>query len=156
MTEPTGTGTAKQMFVDTYKPHRIGLHSDDKPYIGEPLCYCDKPMTAIKNQLFPTSGKNKTTSDPTLLDSEIKQILDYIEGDTVDYNVQKYMGKAAQAIKALIATIGNEVIGQDAWGCYQHPQPNDGCSSESCEAGIHINEKLATQRSRLQELINGR
>lgn len=43
MTEPTGTGTAKQMFVDTYKPHRIGLHSDDKPYIGEPLCYCDKP-----------------------------------------------------------------------------------------------------------------
>jgi len=124
-----------------------------KTKVGENLLLCDKHRSEIDGYLMQVIKDNP---DPTLLDSEIRQILDYIEGDTVDYNVQKYMGKAAQAIKALIATIGNEVIGQDAWGCYQHPQPNDGCSSESCEAGIHINEKLATQRSRLQELINGR
>lgn len=90
-------------------------------------------------------------SDPTLLDSEIDLKLKEILG----FDDYQYTAKPHH-IKALIATIGNEVIGQDAWGCYQHPQPNDGCSSESCEAGIHINEKLATQRSRLQELINGR
>lgn len=91
------------------------------------------------------------SSDPTLLDSEIDLKLKEILG----FDDYQYTAKPHH-IKALIATIGNEVIGQDAWGCYQHPQPNDGCSSESCEAGIHINEKLATQRSRLQELINGR
>lgn len=29
--------------TDSYQPHRIGLHSDDKPYPGEEMCYCDKP-----------------------------------------------------------------------------------------------------------------
>ncbi len=34
--------------------HRQGLHSDDSPYPGEPLCYCDE--------------KTPTTSTPTDLD----------------------------------------------------------------------------------------
>lgn len=37
--------------------HRQGLHSDDSPYPGEPLCYCDE--------------KTPTTSTPTDLDNSI-------------------------------------------------------------------------------------
>lgn len=117
-----------------------------------------EPTDNLKERVFRGDGVEldpKTMqplkSDPTLLDSEIDLKLKEILG----FDDYQYTAKPHH-IKALIATIGNEVIGQDAWGCYQHPQPNDGCSSESCEAGIHINEKLATQRSRLQELINGR
>ncbi len=38
------------LIVDTYEPHRAGLHSDDRPYPGEPMCYCDKPKeVAVDN-----------------------------------------------------------------------------------------------------------
>jgi len=119
-----------------------------KTKVGENLLLCDKHRSEIDGYLMQVIKDNP---DPTLLDSEIDLKLKEILG----FDDYQYTAKPHH-IKALIATIGNEVIGQDAWGCYQHPQPNDGCSSESCEAGIHINEKLATQRSRLQELINGR
>jgi len=119
-----------------------------KTKVGESLLLCDKHRSEIDGYLMQVIKDNP---DPTLLDSEIDLKLKEILG----FDDYQYTAKPHH-IKALIATIGNEVIGQDAWGCYQHPQPNDGCSSESCEAGIHINEKLATQRSRLQELINGR
>lgn len=28
---------------EPYTPHRKGLHSDDRPYPGEEMCYCDQP-----------------------------------------------------------------------------------------------------------------
>jgi len=55
--------------------HRQGLHSDDRPYPGEPLCYCDEKPTPHtseeaarlsiqdQNNLKEQSAKNAHSSD---------------------------------------------------------------------------------------------
>lgn len=48
-----------------YQPHRQGLHSDDSPYPGEPMCYCDKP-TPTTNQPQEIGERRKITFDDQL------------------------------------------------------------------------------------------
>jgi len=45
--------------INDYVPHRQGLHSDDKPYVGEELCYCDQ---YIKRANATDSGAKVTKS----------------------------------------------------------------------------------------------
>lgn len=68
--------------------HRQGLHSDDSPYPGEPLCYCDE--------------KTPTTSTPTDLDNSIigccggglnrhevcSHVKDYIQAEIVKARIE--------------------------------------------------------------------
>lgn len=57
MTAPTNTPSNKD---EPYKPHRIGLHSDDRPYAGEEMCYCDQPKPN------PTPSNNELDDEQTI------------------------------------------------------------------------------------------
>lgn len=63
-----------------YQPHRQGLHSDDKPYPGEPMCYCDQPksVTPSKADEEKTPGgasSHSLTLNTSNYTGDVRQIL---------------------------------------------------------------------------------
>ena len=113
---------------------------------------------SIKDQEAMSAKAQAMRSDPTLLDSETERILiDF----AAMYNNFAHMAHqengvvyeplvtAQQAIKDLIATTVNEVIGQN------EEVPLDYVETIG-DVTLFRNELRAVQRAKLQELINGR
>jgi len=73
---------------EPYTPHRIGLHSDDRPYSGEPLCYCDKPqdtsLTKITAEYFMATDPDRVALQRKVLawhKAEIAKLFDQIRSE---------------------------------------------------------------------------
>ena len=95
--------------------------------------------------------------DPTPLDSEIDRILSKCWCDEHRCSkVQNLQGTAHKAIKDLIATTVNEVIGTDSEHTVDaQAHINNPMYQYACCERVQANNVLrATQRTKLQELLN--
>jgi len=123
---------------------------------------------SVKDQEAMSAKAQAFRSAPTLLDSQLDTILDKALEDIVDANFNGYnyalINLAKQAIKDLIATTVNEVIGDDE----QLESLKDWYAKTKSHGGTHdeyyrlksivnnYNNLRADQRLKLRELINGR
>ena len=86
--------------------HRQGLHSDDSPYPGEPLCYCDE-------------DKPSTPSN-TSFKKELEQILKGYHDRLLMTETVYDIKQRNTALTSIINLVDKEVIGEDEelpeWG----------------------------------------
>jgi len=84
---------------EPYTPHRIGLHSDDRPYSGEPLCYCDKPqdtsLTKITAEYFMATDPDRVALQRKVLawhKAERAKLFEQIRSEVIgDFDAHKAM-----------------------------------------------------------------
>ena len=95
-----------------YQPHRIGLHSDDRPYAGEEMCYCDRPkpikhdsVDEILTKVF-ILGANYVLNNPPV---GMKQI-DKVDGVTFPEAKQQILALIDEARKDEAKINYNSVI----------------------------------------------
>lgn len=110
MTKPTQSPNK-----DAYAPHRQGLHSDDRPYPNEPLCYCDQPT--------PISTPTNTSLDEILREYRSKWNITDKDHDKFVAKLTTLITQHDQALKTkliedrekydeLIMAVGNKFEGE--------------------------------------------
>jgi len=104
----TSSNSKSEDTPEPYTPHRIGLHSDDRPYSGEPLCYCDKPqdtsLTKITAEYFMATDPDRVALQRKVLawhKAEIAKLFEQIRSEAVRMNIPWGDGNGYDVVKAI-------------------------------------------------------